>query len=108
MTPKQFYKATYAMQNISKSDTIELLKDPNYRPEGWTPDWNNAEFTRGQFELNSAIKINGTLQDRNLDFTDPRLDPHWRDDNWDDVLLDQWWRYVALEYQKVLAEELFE
>ena len=99
MSVSKWYYNTYQSINISKQDVIALLQDSNYRPNGWIPQWNEAEFNRANMELSAA---------KTLTIQDTRLNQHWRDPDWDDVLIDEWWQYVALEYKKYRYEELFE
>lgn len=110
MNAQEWYEQTYCSSDeYTAQDLIEAIKDPSYRMPGWVPEWDEAEFKRAQLELTAELRQNGLKVEKGyFNDDDPRLDHHWRDDNWDDVLLDQWWRYVAKEYHKAMAKRLID
>lgn len=109
MKPQEWYEQTHCSQEeYSSQDVIETLKDPGYRMPGWVPQWDEAEFKRAQMELTVELRKNGMKLEGFFNSEDPRLDQHWRDDDWDDVLVDQWWRYVVKQYHKSLAQQLID
>ena len=87
LNPEWFYVHTYKT-TATAHDIIMMLKYPDYRTKTWTPSFNKIDFINGQLDNLHSGQVP----------SDPRQDPHWVDEKWDDVTIPQWWRYVAYQF----------